>query len=886
MTKLHWITPLKANNVPVTSGIPWGKGELARTENLRLEDCGGAAYPAQIRPIAFWPDGSVKWTAISAVLPSDKAFTIKKGEGAVVSSAIVATQSKDGSITVNSDLLSCKVEKGGALFSNLLRKSQGNQKPVSAKLVAVVENISVNKNVKTLIETRLEGETREITLEEAGPIRAVVKLEGIHRCDDRELFPFIVRLYFYQNSDEVKIVHTFLFDADENNDAIKGIAVEMTLGAAGEMFNRHVAFAGERGLFYEGIQGMYSGNWRRGNVKESEFTQEQADDIYATQQRKGQFVSLDRENLPGFAANMDDNAIWRSFRFSQDSCDHYIVTKAADEGCCHITAAQGTRSNGAAFFGSSAGIMALSVKDFWQKSPMAFEIENASDDNVTVTTWLWSPFVPAMDFRVYDTVPHNYSYGSANNHPEGIANTNEITLKLFDEMPGKQAIWDFAIDKQNDALLVAGPEVYENTAVFGTYWKRQTDERYVDASLEKALLNLVYFYMDEVKQRRWYGFWNFGDVMHSYDHMRHCWRYDRGGYAWQNTELCNTYVNWLTFLRTGDYDIFKFARTMSRHCSEVDTYHFGKFAMLGTRHSVVHWQGGAKEVRISMAGHHRFFYYLTADERIGDIMDEVKDADLATFSRDPMGSYFESHDTYRHVRVGPDWTSFLINWMTRWERFEDEKYRDKLLTSLESVKSAPLGLSSGSTFHYNPHTGIMHYVGAENPAGHTHLGEGNYQQHMVICFGGPETWFELSDWLDDDEMRDQIAQFGAFYAMTPDERTEASGGRFEGENQRAWRGDHWATRMFAYAGARLQGKDKNADRYAQQAKDHLWPWKFETLPDFLTKDGEPNYEDIPAIDSHNIERDVPGLTTNAVSQWSLNYMETVNLLEQADKNKK
>ncbi|WP_241089366.1 hypothetical protein, partial [Pseudomonas viridiflava] len=40
------------------------------------------------------------------------------------------------------------------------------------------------------------------------------------------------------------------------------------------------------------------------------------------------------------------------------------------------------------------------------------------------------------------------------------------------------------------------------------------------------------FYRDEVEQRKWYGFWNYGDVMHTYDEQRHVWRYDVGGFAW------------------------------------------------------------------------------------------------------------------------------------------------------------------------------------------------------------------------------------------------------------------------------------------------------------------------------------------------------------------
>jgi len=61
----------------------------------------------------------------------------------------------------------------------------------------------------------------------------------------------------------------------------------------------------------------------------------------------------------------------------------------------------------------------------------------------------------------------------------------------------------------------------------------------------------VNFYKGEIERRRWYGFWNYGDVMHSYDKVRHTWRYDIGGYAWQNTELVPNMWLWYMFLRSG-----------------------------------------------------------------------------------------------------------------------------------------------------------------------------------------------------------------------------------------------------------------------------------------------------------------------------------------------
>lgn len=58
-----------------------------------------------------------------------------------------------------------------------------------------------------------------------------------------------------------------------------------------------------------------------------------------------------------------------------------------------------------------------------------------------------------------------------------------------------------------------------------------------------------------------------------------------------------------------------------------------------------------------MAGHHRVYYYLTGDARIGDAMADAKDADLSLKNI----TYFQQKDEtgpYVVIRSGPDWTSF------------------------------------------------------------------------------------------------------------------------------------------------------------------------------------------------------------------------------------
>jgi len=182
----------------------------------------------------------------------------------------------------------------------------------------------------------------------------------------------------------------------------------------------------------------------------------------------------------------------------------------------------------------------------------------------------------------------------------GVANTTRLWLDLCAEPLSNAELFELALENRNPALIVATPEDYRQTKVFGSFsLPNRTNPKM--ARLEDQMLALRKFYVKEVDKRSWYGYWNYGDVMHTYDRYRHQWRYDLGGYAWQNTELVPNMWLWLDFLRTGDPEVFRFAEAMTRHTSEVDQYHAGEYRGLGSRHNVLHWGCQCKEVRISMA---------------------------------------------------------------------------------------------------------------------------------------------------------------------------------------------------------------------------------------------------------------------------------------------
>jgi hypothetical protein len=201
------------------------------------------------------------------------------------------------------------------------------------------------------------------------------------------------------------------------------------------------------------------------------------------------------------------------------------------------------------------------------------------------------------------------------------------------------------------------------------------------------------------------------------------------------------------------------AEAMSRHTCETDVYHIGPNAMLGSRHNVSHWGCGAKEARISQAAWNRFLYYLMADERSGDLMTEVRDADSMLYTLDPMRlaqprSKFPCTAPAR-LRIGPDWLAYAGNWMTEWERTGNIKYRNKILAGMHSIAALPHGLFTGpKVLGYDPASGVVSYEGDTTMMN---------TNHLMTIMGGFEINNELVELLPDSNWQKAWTYHAAHY---------------------------------------------------------------------------------------------------------------------------
>lgn len=736
---LHWLEGgVPGLSAGTTLGVPWPRGRHTAKQAVALATEDGKQVPVQSWPLAWWPDGSIKWSAHA--LPANAGLSatlqLKPVASAPTPASAVTLTERSDSIVVDTGVIRCTVpRRGNHVIQSITR--DGRDIARNGRLVALTANTPDTEAANT-VQRHYDSIVSAVTVEQHGPVRAVVKVDGKHSADGRAWLPFSLRLYFYAGGESVRIMHTFVFDGDEHQDFMRGLGMRFDVPLDGPLYDRHVRFAGENpGLWAEAVQGLTGLRRDPGAA----FRQAQV---------AGMPCPPIAQMAPRVSSALHLVPAWGDYTLSQLSADSFQIRKRTKPGHGWIDADAGRRAAGSGYIGGSGGGVAFGLRDFWQRHPTRLDIRNAHTSTAEVTLWMWSPDAPAMDMRFYhdgmgmethaqelqglDITYEDYEKGYGT--PHGVARSSEITLWALTATPSRERMVQIAAAVQTPPQLVAQPAHFLASGVFGGLWSLPDRSTPARAAIEDELDRRFDFYKGQIEQRHWYGFWNYGDVMHTYDADRHVWRYDVGGYAWDNSELSPDLWLWYSFLRGGRADIFRLAEAMVRHTSEVDIYHLGRFAGLGTRHNVQHWGCSAKQLRISAAVYRRFYYYLTADERIGDIMRELLDADSKLEATDPVRKIANAPPKGKYparASFGTDWGSLAGNWLTEWERGGNLRYRDKLLTGMKDIAAMPHGFFNADRAGYEQDSGHLHNMTGEQVAA----------SHLNSVFGAVEIFAEL-----------------------------------------------------------------------------------------------------------------------------------------------
>lgn len=356
---LHWVGHHEAG--PVSFGVPFAQGELKDVSTLTLS----GDIPTDAWVNASWPDGSVKWAGLAAVVPEGvenlKLVNGKKKDG---QSMAITTNRQ---IVVNTGRVTAYLPKDGAHLIDSLCLD-GKRIGGTASLTATTDIESYQSQIK------------KIEVERCGYVRAVIKMEGVHRSNaGREWLPFIVRLYFYRGSEQIRLVHTFIYDGDEHQDMIRSLGIRLQIPMREEAYNRHIAFATDNCIWTEPVQPF---DGRRPIIMNGD------------RHRNLQAEQMEGKRIPEYSAFDDRNrelldhwAKWDGYRLSQLTDNSYSIRKRATSESPWIGTLTGTHSPGYAFVGDVSGGVGVCLKDFWQSYPSTIQIDKARSDEAELTMY-------------------------------------------------------------------------------------------------------------------------------------------------------------------------------------------------------------------------------------------------------------------------------------------------------------------------------------------------------------------------------------------------------------------------------------------------------------------------------------------------------------------
>lgn len=527
----------------VSFTVPWPRGLHSSGQIFDIQGVDGLTSPLDSREIAFWADGSLKWTAhsISGNVPHSPKYTVQ--------SAKDATSKQPEGDGVCIDRASSNLVVGNNCGLRIIFSYPGD--------ASILKSISLNDRVvccgatiiasinKTEYSTALES----IEVENHTSNRAVIKASGVATSSDGiKHLPFDIRFYIYSDAESVKVVHSFIHDLDPQ-EPLTSLGLRFSVSLEGtEFYNRHVRIGGSNGgILKEEVQGL--SGLRHGPTIQNKIDQ-----------TSGGIVELKEEEWQRteLAKGLSYIPAWDSYSLSQLSSDGFTIKKRTKEGCSWVKVIGGTRAAGTAFVGSARhGGLAVGMSDFWERFPTELSLSSLTKTEGQMTVWLYSPLAEPLDTSPYhdglgmDTYAkqldglnvtyEDYEPGFAT--ANGIARSNQFFLKLFSATPSNQDLASFSALVRNPPRLVPTSEYTHSTGAFHGCWApvRKGNVSAKEEEIERNLALLFGFYKGQIEQNRWYGFWDHGDVMHTYDEYRHAWRYDVGGFAWVS-DLCDSYL--------------------------------------------------------------------------------------------------------------------------------------------------------------------------------------------------------------------------------------------------------------------------------------------------------------------------------------------------------
>lgn len=316
---------------PVTVGIPFPRGTL-KDAALSLTDAEGRELLLQTRPLAHWPDGSVQWLLLDFIAEGASHWLLGPAtEG--------GSRPKQGTLRVAEAGTALTIETGAATF----RVDRATLTPLAQVTLNGCDLLQPSISGVRLTDARGQvcaPRVREAVVEDRGPVRATVRLEGVFEGTSCR---FVARLCFFAGTGLIRCRLTV-----HNPNRARHQGGLWDLGDAGSLLLR--------GLSVDlGLQGNSSPiTWTAEPGQPERSTRTGGLEIYQDSSGGENWNSRNHLNR--------DGRVPCSFR------GYRVRTEQHEE--------QGLRASPVVSVETPHGRVTAAVPDFWQQFPKGIEVQN------------------------------------------------------------------------------------------------------------------------------------------------------------------------------------------------------------------------------------------------------------------------------------------------------------------------------------------------------------------------------------------------------------------------------------------------------------------------------------------------------------------------------